>query len=298
MKKIIKIVMMLLLLISCGNDKQEYKYKIGISQISSHRALDATREGFKDVLKEENISVKFVETNANGDISVANLNAKNLVNQNVDLIYAIATPTAQAVSNATKDIPIVFSAVTDAKTAKLTNDNITGVSDALDSNEQIKQLLKIKSDVKTLGFIYNASEQNSVFQLESMKKAANNYGIKVIEKSVTQVNEISQVIDALSLEVDAIYTPSDNLVASSISLIAEKALKNKKVTLGAEKAHVDKGILMSMGIDYYELGRMAAYQAIEILEKGKKPNEIQVKKTEKLQLDINKNTKKELGLEF
>ncbi|WP_067141440.1 ABC transporter substrate-binding protein [Oceanivirga salmonicida] len=303
MKKIINLLSILIITVSCGNknsveNNKEYKYKIGISQIASHSALDATRQGFKDAFKENNIEVNFIETNANGDISVSNLNSKNLVNQNVDLIYAIATPSAQAASNATNTIPIVFSAVTDAKTANLVKENITGVSDFLEPNEQLKELLKVKKDIKKLGFIYNSSEQNSVFQLESMKNAAKNYEIKLIEKSITQVNEISQALDALALEVDAIYTPADNLVASSISLIAEKALKNKKITMGAEKAHVDKGILMSIGIDYYELGKMAGKQAIEILETGKKPSEIPIQKADKLKLDINENTKKELELEF
>lgn len=296
--KIVCIVILSLVIFSCSKENSNFDFKIGISQIVSHPALDEARKGFKDELEKEGFKVKYIETNANGDIAALELNSKKLVNQNVDLIYAIATPSAQSAQNATKEIPIVFSAVTDSKAANLVNDNITGMLDIVDMKSQVELLLKVLPNIKKIGFIYNSSEQNSIYQLEELKKISSEYNIDVVEKSATQINEIPQVLENLIASTDAIYTPADNLVASSIKLIADKAKEAKVVTIGAEKSHVDSGILMTVGIDYYELGKLAAKQAIEILKNGKKPSKIEIGKMLDYKQEINQETKKIIGVEF
>lgn len=301
MKKSLLVLFLLVFIVfSCSQKEEtkETKFKIGVSQIVSHPALDAAREGFKEAFKEKGIEVEYIDTNANGDLATLELNTKKLVNQNVDLIYAIATPSAQVAQNATTEIPIVFSAVTDAKSAKLENDNVTGILDAVDITKQLELLLKVSPEVKTIGFIYNAGEQNSVFQLEQLKLASSKLNLNVVEKSASQINEIPQVLQSLIQSSDAIYTPTDNLVASSINLIAEKILEAKKVSLGAEKAHVEGGILMTIGIDYFNLGKEAGKRAIEILVDGKKANEIEITGMSEYEEYVNENTKKSLGLEF
>lgn len=302
LKKLFIIFFLFFVGISCSNNvnEKEYEYTIGINQIISHPALDLAKKGFIDIFNEKGIKVKFLENNANGDISVADLISKNLVLQKVDLIYAIATPTAQAAQNATNEIPIIFSAVTDNVSAKLINKNVTGVLDAVDLEEQLKLALEIDPNIKKIGFIYNSSESNSIDQLDKLKKISSSYSIEIIEKSITQISELPQVLKFVLERVDAIYTPADNMVASSIKLIADTARDYMKISIGAEKAHVDAGILASKGINYYELGKEAGLIAIDILLNGKKVEEISVKTIDKNKYEkvINEETKKILGLEF
>lgn len=302
LKKLLIILFVLVLIISCSNNKneKEFEYTIGINQIISHPALDLAKKGFIDIFNEKGINVKFIENNSNGDISVADLISKNLVLQKVDLIYAIATPTAQVAQNATTEIPIVFSAVSDHISAKLVNKNITGVLDAVDLEEQLKLALEIDPNIKKIGFVYNSSESNSIDQLDKLKKIAKLYSVEIIEKSITQISDLPQVLKFILESTDAIYTPADNLIASSIKLIADTAKDYMKISIGAEKAHVDAGILASSAINYYDLGREAGQIAIDILVNGKKIEEIDVKIIDKDKYEkvINYETKKILGLEF
>ncbi|CAM3138383.1 ABC transporter substrate-binding protein [Streptobacillus felis] len=279
------------------NKKEGVDYRIGISQIVDHPALNAARDGLKDELKENGINALYIETNANGDMSSLVLNTRKLINQKVDMIYAIATPSAQVAQNSTTDIPIVISAVTDAKAAGIVNSNITGVLDAVDIEKQVLLLKEVMPDVKKLGVIYSSGEQNSLIQVDILKAATAKHGIELVEKSISQINEVAIATEAILKEVDALYTPADNLIASTINVIADKAKEAKKVTLGAEKSHVDAGILMTLGIDYYELGKEAGKIALSIL-KGEKPENIEIKGMENLKFEYNKDTASLLGLEF
>ncbi|WP_073508167.1 ABC transporter substrate-binding protein [Streptobacillus notomytis] len=298
MKKIFLILALLgILLFFFLNKKERADYRIGISQIVDHPALNATRNGFKDELKANKINALFIETNANGDISTLVLNIRKLINQKVNLIYAIATPTAQVAQNSTSEIPIVISAVTDAKSAGLINKNITGVLDSVDIEKQILLLKDVMPKIKRLGIVYSSAEQNSLIQVENLRRITDKYKIELIERSVSQINEIAIATESILKEVDALYTPADNLVASTINVIADKAKEAKKITLGAEKSHVDAGILMTLGIDYYELGKEAGKIVIRIM-KGENPEFIEIKGMDNLKFEYNKDTAKLLGLEF
>lgn len=300
MKKIITTIISLLTIVSCGEKEQKVvnndeTINIGITQIVDHPALNRARDGFVDVLKESGLNVKIEEQNANGDMTTANLIANNFITSKKDLIYAIATPTAQAVARNTKDIPIVFSAVTDPVETGLVADNITGVSDRVNVEEQMDLLLKLDKNIKTVGFIYNSSEQNSVIQLNDFKKAANKFNVSVVDKAVTQISEVPQSIESLLLQVDAVYFPTDNLIASVLPLLAEKTINKKKISFGSEAAHVEAGALITKGIDYYKLGRKAGEQAVEILN-GKAVKDIPVANMELTDIQINENTMKALNL--
>ena len=188
-------IMVLFSLISCGNKEENKeaetktetaqtegakKYKIGITQIVSHPALDQSREGFKDALKEAGLDVEYDEQNAQGDITIANTIANKFVTDKVDLVFAIATPTAQAVSNATSDTPILFSAVTDPEAAGLVKPNVTGSSDKVDIEQQLALLREISKDAKKVGFIFNSSDKNSLVQLEAIKEVAGHFGFELV----------------------------------------------------------------------------------------------------------------------
>ena len=308
MKKLLILVSVLtLMILSCGNSGSgskssdgagtgSKKYRIGITQIASHPALDSAREGFKDAFKEAGIDADFDEKNANGETANANLIANNFVSSKEDLIFAIATNAAQPASQATNEIPVVFSAITDPQSAGILKDNVTGVSDRMDVKQQIELLLKLNPNIKNLGVIYNSSEQNSKIQVEDLKKAAKELGINVVEKSIVQANEIPQAADSLVREADAVYLPTDNLVASVVSLITEKATTAKKIVFGGEAAHVKGGALITQGVSYYEIGKEAGKMAIDILKNGKKPNEIKFKTMPLNEIVVNAKTLAALGI--
>jgi hypothetical protein len=294
-----------MLVLSCGNEGKKNEntgkeskdnFKIGITQIVAHPALDSAREGFKDAIKESGLNVTFDEKNANGEVATANMIANNFVTEKVDLIYAIATSTAQSAAQATNKLPVVFSAITDPEAAGLIKENVTGISDRVNVKQQLELLLKLDSKIKKVGVIYNSSEQNSKVQVDDLKKAASELGITIVEKSVTQVSEIPQASEALVRESDALYLPTDNLVASVINLITEKATAAKKVAFGAEAAHVKGGALITQGIDYYEMGKEAGKIAVEILKNGKKPSEIKFKKMDLNDIVINNKTLAAIGI--
>ena len=306
MKKILVLISIsIMLVLSCGNEGKKNEntgkeskdnFKIGITQIVAHPALDSAREGFKDAIKESGLNVTFDEKNANGEVATANMIANNFVTEKVDLIYAIATSTAQSAAQATNKLPVVFSAITDPEAAGLIKENVTGISDRVNVKQQLELLLKLDSKIKKVGVIYNSSEQNSKVQVDDLKKAASKLGITIVEKSVTQVSEIPQASEALVRESDALYLPTDNLVASVINLITEKATAAKKVAFGAEAAHVKGGALITQGIDYYEMGKEAGKIAVEILKNGKKPSEIKFKKMDLNDIVINNKTLAAIGI--
>ena len=306
MKKILVLISIsIMLVLSCGNEGKKNEntgkeskdnFKIGITQIVAHPALDSAREGFKDAIKESGLNVTFDEKNANGEVATANMIANNFVTEKVDLIYAIATSTAQSAAQATNKLPVVFSAITDPEAAGLIKENVTGISDRVNVKQQLELLLKLDSKIKKVGVIYNSSEQNSKVQVDDLKKAASELGLIIVEKSVTQVSEIPQASEALVKSSDALYLPTDNLVASVVNLITEKAISAKKIAFGAESAHVKGGALITQGIDYYEMGKEAGKIAVDILKNGKNPSEITFKKMDLNDIVINNKTLAAIGI--
>ena len=264
----------------------------------SHQALDKAREGFKDALEEAGIKAEYDEQNAQGDVTIANTIANKFVTDKVDLVFAIATPTAQAVSNATSDTPILFSAVTDPEAAGLVKPNVTGSSDKVDIDQQLALLREISKDAKKIGFLYNSSEENSLVQLEEIKKVAGKYDFEIVEQGISSANELPQAIDKMLTQVDALYLPTDNLISSSSALIAEKANAAKIMTFAAESGMLENGIFITKGIDYYQLGKEAGKMAAEILKDGKKPSDLPYKISETVEIAVNKQTLEQLGIKL
>lgn len=251
-------------------------YKIGVSQLVEHVALDASYDGFIDGLKEagyeegKNITIDY--QNAQGDQSNSNTIATKLVNDKVDLILAIATPAAQAVANATKDIPILVTAVTDPEVASLvaSNDapggNVSGTSDLTPVKEQMKLLTQLIPDAETVGMLYSSSEINSKIQIDMATEAAKELGLTTINASVSNSNEIQQVVQSLVGKVDAIYAPTDNLIAAGMKTVSLVTEPNGIPVICGESGMVNSGGLATYGIDYYNLGKLTAAQAVKILE--------------------------------
>ena len=280
--------------------------KIGITQLVEHPALDQAREGFIEGLKEngfvegENLEIDF--QNAQNDNPTSQTIASNFANDKKDLIFAVSTPSAQATLNATQDIPIVFTAVTDAveaglvKSNKSSENNVTGTSDAIPVDKSLELIKKFVPNVKTIGVVCNTSEINSKLQVDALRKAAEKEGIKVIDKGATQANEVNQAVAAVAKEADVIFTPTDNLVASSMPIITKVATENKIPVIGSEEGHVENGALACNGISYKELGKKAGEMAAQILKGEKQPSELPVATLEETETIINKSTMETLGI--
>jgi len=279
------------------------EYTIGISQLAEHPALDDTRLGFEDGLKELGVDVKIVYQNAQGDIPNSISIAQKFVNDEVDLIFAIATPAAQSSKQATGNIPIIFSAVTDPVLAGLVESmespgaNVTGTSDASPMDRQLQLFKDLDNNIKKIGIIYNTSEPNSQIQVDMAKELSSSMGLEIIEVGITTINDIPQAVDSILKKVDAIYTITDNMVASAINVVAQKALENNLITVGAEDSHLSGGILMTDGISYYELGKQSARMAKEILIDGKAPTDIPIETATNTSKVFNEETLKSLALD-
>lgn len=276
---------------------------IGISQLADHPALDDARKGFEDGLKELGIDAEIIYKNAQGDIPTSLSIAQSLVKDQVSLIYAIATPAVQSAKQATSEIPILFSAVTDPVKSEVVDTwdnvggNITGTSDMAPTATQLKMFKQLDPSIKTIGILYNTSEANSDIQIEEVKSLAPSEDLEIKTVGVTNVNELPQAIDSLFSKVDAIYILSDNLIASSVELVSKKLIDYKLVSVSAEESQVGGGILITNGLSYYELGRQTAKMAKEILIDKKDISSIPVGVAEKTITTVNEKTLEALGLD-
>ena len=278
---------------------------IGVVQLVQHDALDASNKGFVDGLKEKGYedgkNIKIEQQNAQGEQANAQTICKQFVDEKKDLIFAIATPAAQAAYNSTKDIPIIFTAVTDPVKAEIAKDwkssgtNVTGTSDKVPVDKQIELLKKLIPNAKTVGVIYNTSETNSVIQVDELKAAAEKQGLAVKEVGVTNVNEINQNLSSALGQIDVLYTPTDNTVASGYALVGKLCLEKNIPIIGAEEAIVTKGGLASIGIDYYKLGEEAGLKAADVLD-GKKPSDVEITTLSEMSFTINTDVAKKLNI--
>lgn len=276
---------------------------IGINQLAEHPALDGARKGFEDGLKELGVNVKIDYQNAQADIPTSLSISQKFARDNVDLIYTIGTAAAQSAKQSTSDIPILFSAITDPVSAGLVDTmekpggNITGTSDESPIAKQLQIFKDLDKNIKKIGIIFNTNEENSSSQVEKAKKVAKELDLEIVDKGIATISDIPQTVDSLIKNVDGIYTIADNMVASGINIVSEKATKNNLITVGAEDAHVKGGILISDGISYYELGKQTAYMAKEILIDGKSPSDIPSSTSENTKKFFNINTLEQLGLD-
>ncbi len=244
MRKILVVCLSVLLLLGlagCGTEKapagntgaegEAKTVKVGIIQIVEHPALDAAREGFLAALKangyEEGKNLKVDYQNAQGDQTILNSIAQKFANDKPDLILAIATPSAQAMASATKDIPILITAVTDPVAAKLVNSmdkpgtNVTGTTDMNPIKEQFDLLKALVPDAAKVGIIYNAGEVNSQVQVDIAKEVAAELNLEITEATVASSADVLQAAQSLIGKVDVIYVPTDNMVVSAAQSVVQ-----------------------------------------------------------------------------
>jgi len=255
--------------------------------------------GFINQLKADGIDAEIVYKNAQGDMSTATTIVQNLMDEKVDLIYAISTPSAQAAKQVTSEVPIIFSAVTDPKASGIEGANITGVSDKTPIDEQLSLFKKLDPNIKKIGIIYSTSETNSKIQVEEAKGLVSKHGLELVEVGINNINDMSQAVDALIGKSDAIYVITDNLVAKSIDLLTSKANAAKKIViLGyVDSSESSKNILLSNGVSYEDFGKTAADMAKKILKDKVKASEIPVAYPDKTYNTVSMKVVKELNLD-
>ena len=289
---------------SSGSNGPDKKIQIGVIQLIAHDALDKSYKGFVQALKDGGYGedkAEIIFQNAQGETANLSTIADQYVGKNVDLIFAIATPAAQAAAGKTPDIPIIGTAVTDFAAAGLVNSNddpetnVSGTTDMNPIEGQLDLLFELAPDTKTVGFIYNTSEDNSQLQVGIAKKYLDEKRITYTEKTVSATNDVQQAITSLAKECDAIYIPTDNILSSSMSIVAEVTIADKIPVICGESSQVEGGALGTLGINYYNLGYQAGKMAIRVLE-GEDISKMAIESSEKYDFCINGDTADAIGI--
>ena len=284
MKKFLAIVlsiMMVFALTACGGSgsaSSDEQIKIGVMQFGEFTALQNAYEGFVAGLEEagykdgENIKINYLSAAA--DTANCPTIADTLINDGSDLIFAIATPSVSCLKEKTTDIPVLFSAVTDAVASGLiaSNEepggNISGTSDMNPVAEQIDLLKEMLPDAKKVAVFYCSSESNSAAQYELAKAQIEKLGMECVQKTISMIDEAKSAIESLKGQVDAIYIPTDNTISDSMTLVADAANESGLPIICGEPGMVENGATATFGIDYFELGKQTAAMAVKVLESG------------------------------
>lgn len=299
------------LLYGCGGNgggekkTDDGKKQIAVVQVMQHGSLDAANQGFLDGLKERSYGADKIsvdQQNAQGDQSNLKTIASRFKANRPDLICAISTPAAQAVANEIHDLPIIGCAITDFEMAKLVKSNsrpetnVTGVNDRGPVEKQVDMGLKFLPAAKRLGLIYSSSEVNSQIQADQAKAHAASLGLTVVERTVSSVNDIQQAAESMVGQVDFIYVPTDNVIASSIPTLVKVTDPAKiPVFVGADSMAKD-GALGSLSVDFYKSGVQAGHMAADVLDGKIKTQDTAVEDPEVLEVIINKKSAETLGL--
>ncbi len=307
---------MMMAMAGCGANTQasaksssgEPSYTIGISQFAEHGSLDNCREGFLEGLKEEgieegkNLTVKV--SNADSDMGTAAQIAQSFVGDKVDLLCAIATPSAQAAYNAAMDadVPVVYTAVTNPEEAELADADknpvgaVTGTSDQLPVEAQLQMIRELLPDAKTIGILYTTSEANSVYSISQYEKLVGEYGFELETAGITSTSEISLAAADLLDKVDCLTNLTDNTVVSALPTILAAANEKNIPVFGSEIEQVKIGCLAAEGLDYVNLGKETGKMAAQILKGEASAQEMPYQLLTESSLYINQAVADNLGI--
>ena len=306
--------MILLLLISVSNSiaqekKSKKLIKIGVIQTVSRPDLDADAKGFEKALAEagfkEGVQITYIRKNSQGKVADAQTIAQKFVDEEVDLIHSIAILTSQVVVKRIKNIPIVFSSVSNPVNAGLvpktsppgtkTGTNVTGVSDYWPIHLQFEMSTKFIPKAKKWGTIYNVRDANSLAHIKEMRKSAKKLGVELIEAKISIRGEVMQAAQSLSGKVQAIHLTHDHTVASAFGVVV-KVCNEKKIPLFTGDIYsVPRGAIAAYGLDYFLVGYSAGKKAVQIL-RGEKPGNIPWGPAEECLLVINEGAARAQGV--
>ena len=293
-------------LASCGPTA---KYKVGVCQLVTHAALDAATNGFVDTLKAEFGDDVYVDVqDAAGDSATCNTISNKFVSKKYNLIMANATPALQAAANATTDIPVLGTSVTDFGSALgienfdgTTGYNVSGTSDLVSIEEQVDLFKTVFPSVAKVGLLYCTAESNSVYQVEEAEKLFAAKGVTTARYSFTDSNDIAGVVDtAVASDIGALYIPTDNTAANNADIIDAKCRKGTKKlpVFAAEEGLCSKCGAFTLALDYYTLGQKTGRMAIDILKNGADITKMPVEhfKSEEYSRKYNEEICNDLGL--
>ncbi|NQO44979.1 ABC transporter substrate-binding protein [Streptococcus suis] len=298
----------LLTLAACSSSSEQASpdvVKVGVLQYMEHESLTAAREGFVAELEangyKEGEKLVLDYQNAQGDQANLQTISEQLIDGN-DIVLAIATPSAQSLATVSTETPIVFTAVTDPLSADLVESIekpgglLTGTSDQAPIDKQVELLGQAVPYAKTVGILYTTSERNSEVQVEQAKELLEKAGYKVVVKGITSSNEVQDATTSLMKDVDALFIPTDNTVASTMTMIGELSVEHKVPVIGGSTDMVDEGGLLTYGTNYEALGRQTAKMAIKIIE-GANVSETAVEYPETVSLHVNEEMAQKLGID-
>lgn len=306
MKKIISVIAIIALILASAVALAE-TYTIGIGQFAQHGSLDNCYEGFMQGLAEaglvEDENLKVDLQNAQADMGIAQQIAAQFAGKRVDMMVGIATPMAQACYNAAAgDMPTIFTAVTDPVAAGFADasgaalGDITGTSDALPIEAQLKTIRALMPEARKIGILYTTSEVNSISAIAQYKQLAPQYGFEIVESGVSTVADIPLALDALLPKVDCLSNLTDNTVVSALALMLDKANTAGKPVFGSEIEQVKLGCVASEGLDYIALGRQTGLMAAKVLKGEAAAGEIPYEIITEPSLYVNSNALASFGI--
>ena len=285
------------------------KLKIGIIKFGEFTALTNATQGFIDGFAEagyvdgENITIH--ELSAAAETGNCPTIADTLINEESDLILAVATPAASAVKEKTSTIPVLFTAVTDPAASGLVESNeapganLTGTSDMNPVSQQIALGKQLLPEAKTVAILYCSSESNSKVQADLAAAAIEEQGMTSVVKTISAIDEAKSAIESLKGQVDFIYIPTDNTLADGMTSVSMAAKECGLPTIVGESGMVGNGALATFGINYYELGKTTAAMAVKILKGEATPGEMPVEyqtSEDVLEIAVNTETAEKLGI--
>ena len=306
MKRIISIIVAIALACTAAIACAE-SYKIGIGQFAQHGSLDNCYTGFVEGLAEaglvegENLTID--PQNAQADMGIAQQIAAQFAAEKVDMMVGIATPMAQACYNAADGaIPTIFTAVTDPVAAGFVKEDgtaageVTGTSDALPVEAQLKMIRAMLPDATKIGILYTTSEVNSISAIAEYKALAPAYGFEIVESGISTTADIPLALDALLSKVDCLTNLTDNTVVSALALVLDKANAAGKPVFGSEIEQVKLGCAAAEGLDYIALGRQTGLMAAKVLKGEAKASEIPYEIITEPQLYVNSEALAKFGI--
>ncbi|WP_322003166.1 ABC transporter substrate-binding protein [Marinobacter alexandrii] len=278
---------------------------VAITQIVEHPALDAVYQGVKDELAaqgfKEGENLKVMHESAQGNSAIASQIARKFVGDSPDVIVAIATPSAQTVAAAARNVPVIFSAVTDPVGAKLvpgldaSGTNISGVSDMLPIDKHLDMLLRVMPDAKRIGTVYNPGEANAVSLVNLLEERLAARDLELVKAAATKTSEVLGASRSLVGEVDAIYLTTDNTVISAVEAVISVGERASIPVFAADTATVSRGAVAALGFNYYNHGRQTGAMVARVLN-GNKPGDMPVETMDTLDLFVNPAAAERMGI--
>ena len=281
--------------------------RIGIIQPMEHESLDAAREGFVQALADHGYTdgdtIVLDYQNAQGDSSALLTISQRFVGDDCDLVLAIGTGAAQSIASQTSEIPVLITAVTDPVDAGLVQSseapgtNVTGTNDMNPIREQLELIPEILPDAQTVGLLYTSSEDNSILQIEEAKAILEEMNLDYVEQTVTGSNDVQQAVQSIVTRCDAIYIPTDNTFASAMPLVGSVVMESGTPVICGATGMVEAGGLITLGLNYYNLGYQTGEMAVQVLE-GADPASMPVQSQNQYDYVVNEEMLSALRMEL